>query len=243
MAKLHLLPVIAFILFQMNIYYSKDSIRPGEIFRNFFNQLNTIGCILFGCVLYIRHRQIEELTNKHSDLMDLSVQLNQNLLRKGYQLCLACMIVGNLQGINEPIMNYVIFLCFFYLCIAYFWHQSRLTQMLQLYMGSLQLTRIRFILTILCIILFTIYAVNGIILICLLIGRNSQKLKFDGFLSEFLNGCIVTASISKWILAMISSVFVLTFTYELKTISIVGPTISIVENKEMESSEAINQQA
>lgn len=243
MAKLHLLPVIVFILFQMNIYYWKDSIRSCGIFSNFFNQLNTIGCILFGCVVYIRHRQIEELINKHSNLMDMSVQLNQNLLRKGYQLCLACMIVGNLHGINEPIINYVIYLCFFYLCIAYFWQQSRLTQMLQSYLGSSQLTLIRFVLTILCIILFTIYAVNGIILVGLVIGRNSQKFKFDEFLSNFLNGCIVTASISKWILAMISSVFVLTFTYELKTISIVGPTISIVENKETESPEATNQQA
>lgn len=236
MSKIHILPVIIFIVFLLNIYQLMYTESPyGHKLKSYtFGQLIVIGSGLLGIFVYVRYRQIEELIDRHPDLMKSMDRMNQNSLRLGLHLSLGCIIASTLHQISSPIddlfamINYLSGFCCFGLCCAYFWLQARLTDGIYPFIGSQRMARARSKLTNVFIIFFAIFTITGVLSQIVVIGNQahlwnlSSTARTSGYIS----------SIFEWILAVMSCVYILTFTTEFKTIHLLveRPKVTITEN-------------
>lgn len=203
-----------------------------------FGQLITIGSGLLGIFVYVRYRQIDELIDRHPDLMKSLNRMNQNSLRFGLHLSLGCIIASTLHQMSGPIndlwamINYLGGFCCFGLCCAYFWLQARLTDGTQPFIGSPHMAQARSKLSIVFIIFFTIFTITGALSQIVVIGNQAHLWN----LSSTARSCGYISSIFEWILAVMSCIYILTFTTEFKTIHLTAerPKITITENdKEM----------
>lgn len=238
MSKIHMLPVIIFIVFLLNIYQLMytSSCLPLKTYT--FGQLIIIGSGLMGIFVYLRYRQIDELIDRHPDLMKPLEHMNQHSLRLGLHLSLGCIIASTLHQISGPIddlwamVNYLGGFCCFGLCSGYFFTQARLTDGTHPFIGSPLMARARSKFTIVFIIFFAIFTITGALSQIVVIGNQAHLWN----LSSTARSCGYISSIFEWILAVMSCVYILTFTMEFKTIhwAIERPKIIITENdKEM----------
>lgn len=76
-----------------------------------------------GIVIYIRYRQIDELTASNTELMATTAKLNLLALWVGFASCLGCSIVGNFQETNVRMVHFVGAFCCFGFGTIYFWMQ------------------------------------------------------------------------------------------------------------------------
>lgn len=233
-----MLPVIIFLVFLLNIYQLMFPASCLALKTYTFGQLNIIGSGLLCIFVYVRYRQIDELIDRHPDLMKSLDPMNRNSLRLGLHLSLGCIIASTLHQIKYgPIddlwamINYLGSFCCFGLCAAYFWTNARLTDGILPFIGSPLMARARSKFTIVFIIFFAIFTIMGVLSQILVIGIQAHLWNLSFYIS-----CGYTSSIFEWILAVMSCVYILTFTMEFKTIhwTIERPKITITENdKEM----------
>lgn len=236
MSKIHILPVIIFIVFLLNIFQLMYVESPyGHKLKSYtFGQLITIGSGLLGIFVYVRYRQIEELIDRHPDLMKSLDRMNKYSLRLGLHLSFGCIIASTLHQITGPIddlwamINYLSGFCCFGLCCTYFWLQARLTDGIHPFIGSQHMARARSKLTNVFIIFFAIFTITGALSQILVIGNQAHL----WYLSSTARSCGYINSIFEWILAVMSCIYIITFTTEFKTIhmTIERPKISITEN-------------
>lgn len=199
-----------------------------------FGQLIIIGSGLLGIFVYVRHRQIEELIDRHPDLMKSLHRMNHNSLRFGLHLSLGSIIASTLHQISGPIddlwamINYLGGFCCFGLCCTYFWLQARLTDGTHPFIGSQRMARARSKLTNVFIIFFAVFTITGALSQIFVIGNQSHLWN----LSSTARTCGYISSIFEWILAVMSCVYILTFTTEFKTIHLIveRPKVTITEN-------------
>lgn len=238
MSKIHMLPVLLFIVFLLNIYQVMYSAPCLPLKTYTFGQLIIIGSGLLCIFVYVRYRQIDELIDRHPDLMKSFDRMNKNSFRLGLHLSLGCIIASTLHQISGPIddlwamINYLGGFCCFGICCAYFWLQARLTDGIHPFVGSPLMARSRSKFTNVFIIFFAIFAITGALSQIVVIGNQAHIWN----LSSTARTCGYISSIFEWILAVMSCVYILTFTKEFKTIhlTIERPKIIITENdKEM----------
>lgn len=243
MSKIHFLPVIVFVLYQLDIYQLITvpvRIDDSELKSYAFAELNILACALFAILVYIRYRQINGLIDQHKDLKDSSFNTNKNAMEWGIYFCLAWFIAANFLQVkvyvpSDPLwasVHYVSGLCCFGFSIAYFRLQARLTYNMFPYIGFRRLARVRSVLTAFCIMLFTIFALLGII---------SQILYYGSVIIGpadiyYSQSFYVASLIFECILAMISWFYILTFVIDFKSITVTfdQQTISVKQNEKME---------
>lgn len=235
MLKPTIFPTIVLVLFQVNIHQLEENpARDSDLSTYFFGQLNGVACILLGVVVYIRYRQIKQLIEQHPDSLESSAKFNQNALHLGYCLSVGCAFALNLQYMRMPIVNYCSALCCFCLCIGYFWLQNHLTKAIQPYCGSQDVTRSRFVITILCIVFVATFAIGKLIRFILVMGNSLQWWLSNDLWHIVSNKLETISSIAAWLAAMISAMYIMTFKQEFKAISFEQPAISITGEKQNE---------
>lgn len=175
-----------------------------------------------GLVIYIRYRQIIQIYVQHDEIRLLTERLNWTGVWIGLGSCLGISIVANFQETNVRIMHYVgAFLCFG--CgTVYFWIQAFISYSLQPFIGTLIKSHIRMGLAALCTIFFIVIAVTGIISHILYEGQDPRKwYPSDG--GWYYH---VASSVSEWIMSMIFSFYILSFTDEFRLIGLDHPPVS-----------------
>lgn len=235
MPKIHILPVTIFIIFLLNIYQLMYT-EFHKLKSYTFGQLIIIGSGLLAIFVYVRYRQIEELIDRHPDLMKSLDRMNRNSLRLGLHLSVASIIASTLHQIGGPIddlwamINFLSGFCCFGLSCAYFWLQARLTDAIHPFIGSQSMARLRSKFTNILIIFFAIFTITGAISQILVIGNQAHLWN----LMSTARSCGYISSIFEWILALMSCVHIITFTTEFKSIhlTVERPKISITENDE-----------
>lgn len=191
MSKVFLFPLIVFVLFQSTFICTYiAAILEGHVVPDVpyisdaatyspescvFGQLINMGCVLLGIVVYIRHRQIQQLIFHHPQLQESSARMSYIAMWLGIGSCLGCSIVANFQETNVRYMHYVGALTCFGLGTAYFWLQAHLSYNISQFAGSVLLAHIRLGLAVLCTIFFTIVAVTGVISHILFNGKDPRK--------------------------------------------------------------------
>lgn len=240
MSKIRFLPVILFVLFQLNIYQLRTVRVYDSALKTYaFAELNFLACALFAMFVYIRYRQINDIIDQHKELTDSSLRINKNALKWGIYFCLAWLVAATVLQVKvyvpaDPLwasVHYVSGLCCFGFCIAYFRLQARLTYKMFPYIGFRRLARVRSILTAFCIMLFTIFALLGMLSQILYYG---YPITHDFYSSTHP---FYTASlIFECILAMICWFYILTFVYDFKSITVAfdQQMILVQQNKRME---------
>lgn len=207
----------------------------GYKFKSYtFGQLIIIGSGLLGAFVYLRYRQIEELIDRHPDLMKTLDRMNKYSLRLGLHLSLGCIISSTLHQNSGPIddlwamINYLSSFCCLGLCCTYFWLQARLTDVIHPFIGSQHMARVRSKFTNVFIIFFAIFTITGALSQILVIGNQAHL----WYLLSTARTCGYINSIFEWILAVMSCILIITFTAEFKAVhlSIERPKISITEN-------------
>lgn len=236
MSKMHILPVLIFIAFLLNIYQLMyvESPHDYNLKSYAFGQLIIISSTLLGIFVYVRYRQIEELIDRHPDLLKPLGHLNKYSLRFGLHLSLGIIIASTLHQISAPIddlwamINYLSGFCCFGLCSTYFWLQARLSDGILPFIGCATIARARSKYTNVFIIFFVIFAITGASSQLLVIGNQAHL----WYLSSTARTCGYINSIFEWILAMMASIYMITFSTELKSVhlTIERPKISITEN-------------
>lgn len=232
MLKPHLFPSIVFVLFQLNIQqFQENPAHCSELDTYFFGQLNGLAFILFGIVIYIRYRQIEQLIEQHPNLSESSSKTNKNSMHLGYCLNLGIAIALNLQYMKMPILDYFCSLNCFGFSIGYFWMQNQLTECIQPYSGSKNVTQSRFVMTVLSIIFTVIFAVGKSMHFILAAGNDSEWWILNDFWLNVSNQSEVISSMAEWFAAINSGTYIMTFKKEFKSISFERPAITIIRKK------------
>lgn len=240
MSNIRILPVIVFVLFQLDIHQLRTIRVYDSALKTYaFAELNFLACVLFGILVYIRYRQINDLIDQHQDLRDSSLRINKNALKWGIYFGLAWFIAATFQQVKVYVpsdpqwasVHYLSGLCCFGFAIAYFLKQNRLTYNMFPYIGYRRLARVRSIITALCIMLFAIYALLGIISQILYYG---YPITHDFYSST--NPFYTASIIFECILAMVCWCYILTFVYDFESITIRldQQMISVTQNKRME---------
>lgn len=191
MSKVFLFPLTVFVLFQATFICTYiAAILEGHVVPDVpyisdaatyspescvFGQLINIGCVLLGIVVYIRHRQIEQLIFHHPELHESSARMSRTAMWLGIGSCIGCSIVANFQETNVRYMHYAGALTCFGLGTAYFWLQALLSYNISPFFGSTFLAHIRMGLAFMCTIFFTIVAVTGVISHILFKGTDPRK--------------------------------------------------------------------
>lgn len=239
MSKACLFPIIVFVLFEATFIgtylfaISKGHVAPSVPYISdtaanspescFFGQLINIGCVLLGIVIYIRFRQVQQLIYHHPELKS-SAKINVIALWLGIGSCLGCSMVANFQETNALTMHFIGAYGLFGLGSLYLLVQAYLTYNYHSYAPcAVGLAYTRFALAILCIILFVVVTVTGVIASKHFKGKDPRKwYPSDGGWEYH-----VVSSISEWILATLFCLYILTFTNEFKRISFDHPKVSI----------------
>lgn len=229
MSKVHLLPIVAFFLciitflstsfaaiYQGHVdipYISDGASNPPE--SCVFGQFVNMGAVIFGIVIYIRYRQIEELMYNYTDLIKTTTKMNQMSIWFGFGSCLGLSMVANFQLTNVSSIHYFgAFLSFGSGCI-YLWLQGHITYHVRGYTGSIYMAYLRFGLASLC----TYFSFVVIITHCAsvkVISSEATSCKYR----------VISIS-SEWIIATIFCFYILSFTGEFKSISLNHPKIII----------------
>lgn len=241
MSKVHFLPMILFVLLQLDIYQlSTIRLYDSALKTYAFAELNILACGLFAILVYIRYRQISALIDQHMDLKDSSFRTNKSALKWGLYFCLGWFIASTCQQVKvyavwDPLWASIHFiggLCCFGFCIAYFRLQARLTYNMFPYIGFRRLARVRSLSTGFCIMLFTIFALLGAISQILLYIHLLTPSDFETLTQSFY----MASSIFEGILASVSGFYILTFVYDFKSITILfdQQMISIQQKEKME---------
>uniref|UniRef100_A0A182ML88 CWH43-like N-terminal domain-containing protein n=1 Tax=Anopheles culicifacies TaxID=139723 RepID=A0A182ML88_9DIPT len=241
MSKLYLLPITVFLLFNFTFigtyiaavlqghvvptvpYISDAATYSPEscVFGQFIN----MGCVLLGITIYVRYRQIQELSYRHSDVRQALGRYSGISFWIGIGSCLGISIVGNFQETNVRIVHYVGAFLSFGLGTVYFWIQSYISYYIQPYMGTMQKANLRMALSVVCTIFFMIVAVTGVISHILFRGTDPRKwYPSDGGWEYH-----VASSISEWIVATAFCFYVLTFTDEFRTMQFDHPPLILLE--------------
>uniref|UniRef100_A0A182YEY7 CWH43-like N-terminal domain-containing protein n=1 Tax=Anopheles stephensi TaxID=30069 RepID=A0A182YEY7_ANOST len=241
MSRLYLLPISVFLLFNFTFigtyiaavlqghvvptvpYISDAATYSPEscVFGQFIN----MGCVLLGITIYVRYRQIQELSYRHSDVRQALGRCSDVAFWIGIGSCLGISIVGNFQETNVRIVHYVGAFLSFGLGTVYFWIQSYISYYIQPYMGSMQKANLRMALSVVCTIFFMIVAVTGVISHILFRGTDPRKwYPSDGGWEYH-----VASSISEWIVATAFCFYVLTFTDEFRTMQFDHPPLILLE--------------
>lgn len=240
MSYIRFLPVVVFVLFQLDIHQLRTIRVYDSALKTYaFAELNFLACLLFGALVYIRYRQINDLIDQHKDLRDSSFRINKNALKWGIYFCLAWFVAATFQQVKVYVpsdpewgsVHYLSGLCCFGFAIAYFRLQARLTYNMFPYIGFRRLARVRSILTGLCIMLFSIYTLLGIISQILYYG---YPITHDFYSSTNAFYCV--SIIFECILAMVCWCYILTFVYDFESITITldQQMILVEQNKKME---------
>uniref|UniRef100_A0A182I9P0 CWH43-like N-terminal domain-containing protein n=1 Tax=Anopheles arabiensis TaxID=7173 RepID=A0A182I9P0_ANOAR len=237
MSNLYLLPISVFLLFNFTFigtyiaavlqghvvptvpYISDAATYSPEscVFGQFIN----IGCVLLGITIYVRYRQIQELSFRHSDVRQALGRCSGIGFWIGIGSCLGISIVGNFQETNVRIVHYVGAFLSFGLGTVYFWIQSYISYYIQPYMGTMQKANLRMALSVVCTVFFMIVAVTGVISHILFRGTDPRKwYPSDGGWEYH-----VASSISEWIVATAFCFYVLTFTDEFRTMQLDHPPV------------------
>ena len=191
----------------------------------FFGLLMDIGCILLGLVVYARFRQIQLVTELYPATHQLCNKLNSRALWIGLGSCMGVCIVANFQETNVRIVHYFGALCTFGLGSVYFWIQAVISYYILPHHGSLFKAHLRIAFASIGTILFFIVAVTGIISHILFNGYNPRKwLPSDG--GWYFH---VVSSICEWIVSMIFSFYILSFTDEFRVLSFDHPPLTFIE--------------
>lgn len=240
MSYIRFLPVVVFVLFQLDIHQLRTIRVYDSALKTYaFAELNFLACLLFGALVYIRYRQINDLIDQHKDLRDSSFRINKNALKWGIYFCLTWFVAATFQQVKVYVpsdpewgsVHYLSGLCCFGFAIAYFRLQARLTYNMFPYIGFRRLARVRSILTGLCIMLFSIYTLLGIISQILYYG---YPITHDFYSSTNAFYCV--SIIFECILAMVCWCYILTFVYDFESITITldQQMILVEQNKKME---------
>lgn len=128
-----------------------------------------------GIVIYIRYRQIRQLSTNDAELYAATGRLSWWALWIGFGSCLGCSIVGNFQETNVRMVHFVGAFCCFGLGTIYFWLQAILSYYLYPKAGTMMVAHIRLVLAALCTIFFIVVAVTGIISHILFKGQDPRK--------------------------------------------------------------------
>lgn len=243
MSKVHLLPIVAFFIclitfFSTSIaaiwqghatipYISDGAAHAPE--SCVFGQFVNIGAVLFGIIIYIRYRQIEELMYDYTDLIKSTTQMNQMALWFGYFSCFGLSMVANFQIAQVPSIHYVGAFTSFGTGCVYLWLQGHITYHVRVYTGSKYMAYLRLCLASLCTYFFFVVIVTHCDSVKML-SNDDQPCKYRSF-SVF----------SEWIIATILCFYILSFSSEFRSISLNHPKIIInkTENSSLiESSQA-----
>uniref|UniRef100_A0A182FK11 CWH43-like N-terminal domain-containing protein n=1 Tax=Anopheles albimanus TaxID=7167 RepID=A0A182FK11_ANOAL len=229
MSNLYLLPISVFLLFNFTFIGTYiAAVLQGHVVPTVpyisdaatyspescvFGQLISIGCVLLGITIYVRYRQIQEISYRHSDVRQAIGRYSVIAFWIGIGSCFGISIVGNFQETNVRIAHYVGAFLAFGLGTVYFWIQSYLSYYIQPYMGTMQKANLRLVLSVVCTIFFMIVSITGVISHILFQGTDPRKwYPSDGGWEYH-----VASSISEWIVATCFCFYVLTFTDEFRT--------------------------
>lgn len=139
--KYKFIPIITIMLFLINVIQliSINSDTGNKSTAYLFGQLNTIGCVLLGSIVYYRYHQIKRLICQHSDLLELT-HLNR---KAGLLGCLMCLLYGIVAAALQEyhyFINSVGILVLFGVCAMYSVWQCDISFRIQSYIGSMELT-------------------------------------------------------------------------------------------------------
>lgn len=178
-----------------------------------------------GIVIYIRYRQLQELSDANPELQRRIGRLSRIALWIGFGSCLGCSVVGNFQETNVRMVHFIGAFCCFGLGTVYFWLQAFLSFSVHPLAGApLSMAYTRLGLAMLCTIFFVVVAVTGIISHILFEGQDPRKwYPSDGGWEYH-----VASSISEWIVATIFCFYILTFTDEFRGIEMDHPVLVFV---------------
>lgn len=224
MSKIRFLPVIVFVLFQLDIFQLRSAREYDSALKTYaFAELNVVTCALFAILVYIRYRQINGLIDQHLDLKESSDRTNKKALEWGLYFCFGWFIVATCFQVKVFLpsdlywssVHYASGLCCFGFCIAYFRLQALFTYNMFPYIGFRRLARIRSILTAFCIMLYTIFGLLGAISQILYYGTQFGTRDYN-YVQSFYTASLIFESI----LAIISFLYILTFAHDFKSITV-----------------------
>ncbi|ETN58063.1 transmembrane protein 77 [Anopheles darlingi] len=241
MSNLYLLPISVFLLFNFTFIGTYiAAVLQGHVVPTVpyisdaatyspescvFGQLISIGCVLLGITIYVRYRQIQEISYRHSDVRQAIGRYSVVAFWIGIGSCFGISIVGNFQETNVRIAHYVGAFLAFGFGTVYFWIQSYLSYYIQPYMGTMQKANLRLLLSVVCTIFFMIVSITGVISHILFQGTDPRKwYPSDGGWEYH-----VASSISEWIVATTFCFYVLTFTDEFRAMRFDHPPLIFLE--------------
>ncbi|XP_058829563.1 DNA damage-regulated autophagy modulator protein 1 [Topomyia yanbarensis] len=251
MSKLYLLPISVFVLFNFTFIGTYiAAVLQGHVVPTVpyisdaatyspescvFGQLISLGCVLLGITIYVRFRQIQEISLRHADVQRALERMNGRAFWVGMGSCLGISIVGNFQETNVRIVHYVGAFLAFGLGTLYYWMQAYISYHLQPYIGSMMKAHIRLAIASICTIFFIIVAVTGIISHILFNGTDPRKwYPSDGGWEYH-----VASSISEWIVATAFCFYILTFTDEFRVMQLDHPPLIFLEVEESQYYEPV----
>lgn len=241
MSKLYLLPITVFLLFNFTFIGTYiAAVLQGHVVPTVpyisdaatyspescvFGQLISIGCVLLGITIYVRFRQIQEISLRHPDVQVAIGRINGSAFWVGMGSCLGVSIVGNFQETNVRPVHYVGAFLAFGLGTVYYWMQAYISYYVQPYVGSMVKAHVRLAISAICTVFFIIVAVTGIISHILFNGTDPRKwYPSDGGWEYH-----VASSISEWIVATAFCFYILTFTDEFRTMQLDHPPLIFIE--------------
>lgn len=208
--KYKLIPIITSVLFFVN---SVQLLIAGQnngskILIYLFGQLNIIGCVLLGSIVYYRHHQIKRLICQHSDLMGL-VHLNRKAHLVGWLMCFTYFILSTISQEYGYIFKSVAIFIFFIPFTYYFLWQYEITLKIQSYVGSMELTCGRMNFALCCKWLMILLFYTNFIWIILFIKNHHNWNSFIVFCKTMANGTGI-------LLIVISTFYISTFIFDIE---------------------------
>lgn len=249
MSRVHYFPVTVFLLFHILFigtllasiaqnhtiaaaipYISYTAISSPE--SCIFSQFVNMGCVLLGIVLYIRYRQIEQLTFHCIELVKPLKNLNVAGVWLGIASSLGLSIVANFQVTNVRMVHIFGALMCFGLGAVYFWVQTAISYKARQYTGTIRMAHFRLFVTIMVTVFFIVLMLTGFL--------SNDLSKDEGDWIKSVNSDIIPAgyklfayklhilsSCSEWIVSSMFCFYMLSFYDEFRLISFDRPTIMI----------------
>lgn len=229
MSKVYLFPIIAFLLCQatfictvlssylkgeLNTLYISDGAQHAPE-SCIFGQLINVCSVLIGIVVYIRHRQIEDLIETQNEIEPFIRMRNEIALWVGLGACVGLSIAANFQESSVPIIHSIGGCIYFCFGIVYMWTQGNISYYIYEYTGSRRLAYFRLFVAFIYTYLLFMSMITSTNVVAL-ISQSTDHSSYYYILSVF----------SEWFAATLFNMFLLSYFNEFKFISIDRPKLT-----------------
>lgn len=186
-----------------------------------FSEMINFASILLAAIIYVRYRQIDRLSYHHASLLKRVARKNVVALWFGLMACGGFSIVANFQLTNLPQVHYVGAFSCFGLGTIYFWMQGFISYSVRSHAGSKQMAYARLSMATICTCSFCIAVFTSCTATQFIFNEGeTQSCSYKEY-----------SAMAEWVIATAFNFFILSFTFEFKTIKMDQPIVAITRKK------------